>query len=88
MVGAALPDAVVGRVQALSLGPTGTVVLSLSGRLTVDLGTDSQLGAKLASLSAVLEEARPAGPAVIDLTIPDQPTVGPPPPPAAGSPGR
>jgi len=88
VVGAALAPALLERVQSLRLGPGGDVVLSLSGRLTVDLGTDSQLGAKLASLSAVLEEAHPVGPAVIDLTIPDQPAVGAALPAAGGPPAR
>ncbi len=87
-VAAALPASVAGRVREVAVDG-GQVRLDLGGGLSALLGSPDELSAKLAALASVLEEARPRGPAVIDLTLPDQPAVGPPTPaPKAPSGGR
>jgi cell division protein FtsQ len=54
--------------------------LDLGGGLSAALGGTGEISAKLQSLVSVLASARPAGSAVIDVTVPDLPTVGPPKP--------
>jgi len=80
-VGAALPAPMAGRVRQVSVNRAGVVALDLGGHVGAVLGPVTDLGRKLAALTTVLEEVRPTGPAVIDVTVPDQPTVGPPPAP-------
>jgi cell division protein FtsQ len=86
-VGAALTGSLAGRVSSVTAGANGTVVLGLGRGLTAELGTPADLGAKLDAVASVLAEADPRGPALIDVTIPDQPTVGPPPPAPRARPG-
>jgi len=86
-VGGALTGALAGRVSSVTAGADGTVALGLGRGLTAELGTPADLGAKLDAVASVLAGADPRGPAVIDVTIPDQPTVGPPPPAPRTRPG-
>jgi cell division protein FtsQ len=66
-----------GRLQGVSVDPSGTVRLDLGGGVHVLVGRALSLGPKLASLRSVLAGAPPPGPEVIDVTVPGEPTVGP-----------
>jgi len=44
------------------------------------LGSTQDLQAKLIAVASVLAGAHLSGAAMIDVTVPDEPTVGPPPP--------
>jgi len=78
LVGANLPASVAAHVRRVVMGPGGSVTLDLGGGVTAVLGGTDGLRAKLEALASVLAAAAPRGPAVIDVTVPDQPTVGPP----------
>jgi cell division protein FtsQ len=80
VVAAALPASLAGRVRQVVAGPGGVVALDLGGRVTAMLGRTDSLHAKLVALASVLAGAQVSGPAVIDVTVPSQPTVGPAPP--------
>jgi len=74
-----LPPSIALRVQEVVLG-AGTVALHLGGGLVAELGSPTGLAAKFAALAGVLARAAPSGPAVIDVSVPGAPTVGPPAP--------
>jgi cell division protein FtsQ len=76
----ALPVALTGRVQAVHVGARGNLSLDLGRGVGAEIGPDVNLGAKLEALASVLAGAPPKGPAWIDVSVPDEPTVGPPPP--------
>lgn len=80
-VAAQLPPVLVGRVHRVTVSAEGAVVLDLGGGVSAELGPVTDLAAKFESLAAVLAAAPPRAPALIDVTVPDAPTVGPPPPP-------
>ena len=77
-VGSALPAALRGRVRQVTVDARGAVTLDLGGGVRAVLGRTDQMAAKLTALASVLAGAHVAGPAVIDVTVPDEPTVGPP----------
>ncbi len=79
-VGAALPASLAGRVLDVTVDARGMVTLDLGGGVSAALGTTAELPAKLTAVASVLAGAPLKGPAVIDVTVPDEPTVGPPPP--------
>jgi len=85
-VAAALPATIVGRVHEVAVDTRGTVTLGLGARLSAVLGSTQDLQAKLVAVASVLAGARLSGPAVINATVPDEPTVGPPPPVSRGAP--
>ena len=72
-----LPPSMAGRVEEVTLA-AGTVALHLGDGLVAELGAPTGLAAKFAALAGVLARAAPSGPAVIDVSVPDAPTVGPP----------
>jgi cell division protein FtsQ len=74
----ALPATLAPRVRRVAVTPGQRVWLDLGGRVSAVLGGPRDIGAKLQSLVSVLAAARPVGPVVVDVTVPDQPTVGPP----------
>jgi cell division protein FtsQ len=76
-----LPPALAGRVRAVVVGADHSVTLDLGGGVRAALGQATTLGAKFESLASVLAGANPRGPALIDVTVPDEPLVGPPPTP-------
>jgi cell division protein FtsQ len=76
----ALPSSLVGRVVQVRANAQGTVTLDLGGGVSAVLGPSSALEAKMSSLASVLAGAHVSAPAVINVTIPDEPTVGRPPP--------
>jgi cell division protein FtsQ len=75
-VAAALPPALSGHVVGVSVGTGDTVTLDLGGGVSAALGQPSSLGAKFESLASVLAGVPIQGPAVIDVTVPQEPTVG------------
>jgi cell division protein FtsQ len=86
-VAAALPAALAGRVQQVAVGAGGVVTLDLGGGLRATLGRTDGLRAKLVALASVLAGAQVSGPAVIDVTVPGEPMVGPAPPLSRSRPG-
>jgi cell division protein FtsQ len=79
-VASALPASLSARVLEVSADAHGTVRLNLGGGVSAVLGPATEVQAKLTALATVLSGAHVSGPAVIDVTYPDEPTVGPPPP--------
>jgi cell division protein FtsQ len=78
MVGSALPAAIADGVRQVIVDARGMVTLDLGGGVSAVLGRTDELTAKLSALASVLAGAHVVGPAVIDVTVPDEPTVGPP----------
>ncbi len=66
-----------GSVHEVRVSSDGEVTLVLSGGVVVVLGTDDELGPKLAALRSVLAGAPPTGPETIDVTVPGEASVGP-----------
>jgi cell division protein FtsQ len=85
-VAAVLPAILRSRVAAVVVDSRGDISLDLGSGLTATLGTTSDLAAKFESLASVLAGANPHGPGVIDVTVPEEPTFGPTPAPAASHP--
>ncbi len=79
-VAAALPASLAGRVTQVSVTAAGAVTVSLGRGVSAVLGTTAELPAKLTALATVLADAHVSAPAVINVTFPDEPTVGRPPP--------
>jgi cell division protein FtsQ len=79
-VAAALPSSLAARVVQVRADARGMVTVELRGGLSAVLGSTGALDAKLSSLASVLAGAHVSAPDVINVTIPDEPTVGPPPP--------
>ncbi|HEY5025840.1 MAG TPA: FtsQ-type POTRA domain-containing protein [Acidimicrobiales bacterium] len=79
-VASAMAPSLAARVVSVTANAEGTVSLGLGGGVSAVLGTTAGLEAKLTALASVLAGAHVSGPAVIDVTVPDEPTVGPPPP--------
>ena len=77
-VASELPAPLAARVGAVTVNAAGAVTLSLGGGVRGVLGDTASLHQKLLSLASVLAATRVRGPAVIDVSVPDQPTVGPP----------
>ncbi len=73
----ALPAVLRAQVTAVTVGPRGAVTLGLSHQVTAVLGSAVDLPAKFESLASLLAGAPPGGPEVIDLTVPEVPTVAP-----------
>ncbi len=79
-VAAALPPALAGRVLQVAVNARDTVTLDLGRGISAVLGSTTGLDAKLTAVASVLAGAHVSPPAVIDVTVPDEPTVGRPPP--------
>jgi hypothetical protein len=86
LAAAALPPALAGRVAQVHVGPQGVVTLDLGAGVSALLGRTDGLHAKLVALASVLAGVPVSGPAQIDVTVPGEPTVGPPPPPSQPQP--
>lgn len=83
-VASALAPSLAARVVSVTATAEGMVSLGLGGGVSAVLGTTAGLEAKLTALASVLAGAHVSAPAVIDVTVPDEPTVGPPPPGSRG----
>jgi hypothetical protein len=78
VVASALPTTLAGRVQRVTANSLGMVTLALGKGVSASLGSTQDLAAKLVAVASVLAGVHVPGPAVIDVTVPDEPTVGPP----------
>jgi cell division protein FtsQ len=72
-----LPPAFAGQVVSITVAADGTVSLALSSHLVVLLGTVSKLTAKYEDVAAIIAHASLRGAHIIDVTVPQSPTVGP-----------
>lgn len=77
VVARSLPPAFAGQVVSVTVATDSTVSLALSANLVVLLGTVSNLGAKYEDVAAIIAHAPLRGQHVIDVTVPQSPTVGP-----------
>ena len=74
-VAASLPASFVGQVTGVTVEPAGWVQLTLTTPVAVDIGTATQLTAKYEDISAILAGAALHNGDVIDVSVPDAPTV-------------
>jgi cell division protein FtsQ len=74
-VAATLPPVLRPDVALVEAGPGATVVLELVGGVDADLGGANQLGAKYEDVAAIEAGAPPAAGSVIDVAVPQSPTV-------------
>ncbi|MGD0320544.1 MAG: FtsQ-type POTRA domain-containing protein [Acidimicrobiales bacterium] len=70
-----LPPLLRSRVTSVTVATGGGVVLDLGDGLRATLGSVSELAAKFEALESLLAGTPLAGPAMIDLTVPEEPTV-------------
>jgi hypothetical protein len=78
---AAVPSMLEPRLEQIDVADNGDVTLALTGHIGVTLGPAVELPAKFEALVSVLVDVPPTEPEVVDVTVPDAPEVGPPPPP-------
>jgi cell division septal protein FtsQ len=74
-VASTLPASFVGQVTAVTVEPAGWVQLALTTPVVVDIGTTSELTAKYEDVSSILAGATLHNGDVIDVSVPDAPTV-------------
>ena len=75
-VAASLPMTLAPRVEAIEVGTNG-VTLAMSGGLSVVIGAPVDLQSKYVALASVLSGAPLSSGEVIDVSVPQEPTVGP-----------
>ncbi len=75
VVAGSLPQAFAGQVAEVDVAADGQVNLKLTSPLTVNLGTTAQLPQKYEDVAAILAGAGLADGDVIDVTVPESPTV-------------
>jgi cell division septal protein FtsQ len=74
-VAATLPASFVGQVTAVTVEPAGWVQLALTTPIVVDIGNTAELTAKYEDVSSILAGATLHNGDVIDVSVPDAPTV-------------
>lgn len=74
-VAATLPLSFAAQVTAVTVEPAGWVQLSMTTPIAVDIGTATQLTAKYEDVSSILAGATLHNGDVIDVSVPDAPTV-------------
>jgi cell division protein FtsQ len=74
-VASSLPASFVGQVTAVTVEPAGWVQLALTTPIVVDIGTTAELTAKYEDVSSILAGATLHNGDVIDVSVPDAPTV-------------
>ena len=74
-VASTLPPSFVGQVTAVTVEPAGWVQLALTTPVVVDIGTATELTAKYEDVSSILAGATLHNGDVIDVSVPDAPTV-------------
>ncbi len=74
-VASTLPASFVGQVTAVTVEPAGWVQLALTTPVVVDIGTTTELTAKYEDVSSILAGATLHNGDVIDVSVPDSPTV-------------
>lgn len=72
-----LPPAFSAQVVSVTEAANATVSLGLNSGITVLLGTDSDMAAKYEDVAAVIAHASLRGQRIIDVTVPQSPTVSP-----------
>ncbi len=72
-----LPALLAARVTLVDVSSDGDVTLALTGGLVAVVGSTTMLQAKYEALSSVLAGAPLASGDVIDVSVPEEPTVGP-----------
>lgn len=82
-IAASLPAVLAQRVRSVDVAPDGEVTLGIAGGLTAVMGSPTELEAKYEALASVLAGAPLVGDDVIDVSVPDEPAVGPATAPAA-----
>ena len=76
-VAATLPASFAAQVTTVSVQPAGWVQLALTTPIVVDIGTATELTAKYEDVSSILAGATLHNGDVIDVSVPDAPTVAP-----------
>ena len=74
-VASSLPASFVGQVTAVTVEPAGWVQLALTTPIVVDIGNAAELTAKYEDVSSILAGATLHNGDVIDVSVPDAPTV-------------
>ena len=74
-VASTLPASFVSQVTAVTVEPAGWVQLALTTPVVVDIGTATELTAKYEDVSSILAGASLHNGDVIDVSVPDAPTV-------------
>jgi cell division protein FtsQ len=74
-VASTLPASFVGQVTGVTVEPAGWVQLALTTPVVVDMGTATELTAKYEDVSSILAGASLHNGDVIDVSVPDAPTV-------------
>jgi cell division protein FtsQ len=74
-VASTLPASFATQVTGVTVEPAGWVQLAMTTPILVDIGSDSQLGAKYEDVSSILAGATLHNGDVIDVSVPDAPTV-------------
>ena len=74
-VASTLPASFVGQVTGVTVEPAGWVQLALTTPVLVDIGTATELTAKYEDVSSILAGASLHNGDVIDVSVPDAPTV-------------
>jgi len=74
-VASSLPTSFVGQVTAVTVEPAGWVQLALTTPVVVDIGSAAELTAKYEDVSSILAGATLHNGDVIDVSVPDAPTV-------------
>jgi cell division septal protein FtsQ len=74
-VASSLPASFVGQVTAVTVEPAGWVQLALTTPIVVDIGSAAELPAKYEDVSSILAGATLHNGDVIDVSVPDAPTV-------------
>jgi cell division protein FtsQ len=74
-VAASLPPSFAGQVTTVTVEPGGWVQLAMTTPITVNIGSTSQLTAKYEDVTAMLSGATLHNGDVIDVSVPDAPTV-------------
>jgi cell division protein FtsQ len=74
-VASSLPPSFVGQVTAVTVEPAGWVQLALTTPVVVDIGNAVELTAKYEDVSSILAGATLHNGDVIDVSVPDAPTV-------------
>jgi cell division protein FtsQ len=76
-IASTMPAVLAERVRSIDVAPDGDVTLGITGGLTAVIGSPTELGAKYEALASVLAGAPVVSGDVIDVSVPDEPAVGP-----------
>ncbi len=76
-VASSLPASFAAQVTAVTVEPAGWIQLAMTTPILVDVGSDTELTAKYEDVSSILAGATLHNGDVIDVSVPDAPTVTP-----------